>query len=307
MQGISRRRFLAWLPATAALHGSRGLFAAPQHVERQGSHIKGLSMTTYSIRQHMRWWKGNPGEGELQIPDFLDYCAKLDLDAAELTSYFFPPDVDRSYCYRVRRQAHLLGLDFSGGAMGNNFTHPPSSDVGQRQLAYARKWIDHFSDMGITAVRVFAGNPGQGVATATAVEHIIANLTEVLPYAESRGVLLGIENHDFVSDIDRLLQIVGAIDSRWLGITWDSANLAPTPDPYLELTRIAPYAITAQIKVSTHVNGEPVPADYGRLLSILREAQFRGYVVLEYEEAEPPFDAIPEQVRRLRAAIASAR
>ena len=85
---------------------------------------------------------------------------------------------------------------------------------------------------------------------------MIANAEIALDHAERRGVMLGIENHDFVKNIDYLLKVIKAIDSDWLGVIWDSANLAPTPDPYCDLARIAPYAITAQMKVMTRVNGE---------------------------------------------------
>ena len=53
-------------------------------------------------------------------------------------------------------------------------------------------------------------------------------------------MMLGLENHDFVKNIDYLLRILKAIDSKWLGVIWDSANLSPTPDPYAQLERIAP-------------------------------------------------------------------
>jgi sugar phosphate isomerase/epimerase len=132
---------------------------------------------------------------------------------------------------------------------------------------------------------------------------VIANLQTALGHAEKRGVLLGLENHDFVKNIDRLLRILRAIDSEWLGVTWDSSNLEKVPDPYAKLARIAPYAITAQIKVMTRVNGALQPADYGRLVQILRDAAYRGYVVLEYEEAEDPLQAIPRHIGRLRELI----
>ena len=123
-------------------------------------------------------------------------------------------------------------------------------------------------------------------------------------FASSRlGVLLGLENHDFVRNIDYLLRILKAIDSKWLGVIWDSANLAPTPDPYADLARIAPYAIVAQVKVMTRVNGKEVPADYARLVKILRDARYRGYLVFEYEEREDPYKAIPGHLASLRKLI----
>jgi len=189
--------------------------------------------------------------------------------------------------------------------MGNNFSHPPGSNANKGHMKYFRTWIDHFAELGVPVVRVFAarGLP-KGASDEEIIGNVTANLSEGLAYAEKRGVMLGLENHDFVRNIDYLLQILKAIDSKWLGVTWDSANLNATPDPYAQLARIAPYAVTAQVKVMTRVNGKDVPADYGRLVRILREARYRGYLVFEYEEEEDPLTAIPGHLPELRKALA---
>jgi sugar phosphate isomerase/epimerase len=41
-------------------------------------------------------------------------------------------------------------------------------------------------------------------------------------------------------------------------------------------------------------------ADLGRVVAILREARYSGYVVLEYEAADDPIKAIPRHVKTLR-------
>ena len=302
MNRISRRTFVGTLAASAT--GS--CLHAIEPFDRKHPRIKGLSLTSYSLKPHMRWWWGKRQDGQLEMAQFLDYCAELGLDAAEITSYFFEMPVERQYIHRLKRRAHVLGIDISGGAMGNNFSHPPGSDQTRQQLTYYREWLDHFADLGAPVVRVFAsrGRP-KGATDEQIIQNVIANLQQALPYAEKRGVMLGLENHDFVTNIDYLLRIVSAIDSPWLGVIWDSANLARTPDPYAQLVRIAPYAITAQVKVMTKVNGEHVPADYERLIRILNDASYSGYLVLEYEEPEDPYRAIPKFIRDVRAALAS--
>ncbi|MBM3983888.1 MAG: sugar phosphate isomerase/epimerase [Planctomycetes bacterium] len=299
MRPISRRAFLAAAAAPLAAGPARAI----PPLERVNPRITGLGLTAYSLKPHMKWWQGKETAGKLTVPDFLDYCAKLGLEAAELTSYFFEAPVKREQLAEIKRRAHLLGLHVSGGAMANNFTHPPGSDEAKRQLEYCRTWVDHFAEIGAAVVRVFAGNPAKGVAVDDAVKNVLANLGEALPYAEKRGVMLGMENHDLVKNIDLLEKIVKAVDSRWFGVIWDSANLAPTPDPYADLARIAPYALVAQAKVMTRVNGKDVPADFGKLVKILRDAKFAGPLVFEYEEKEDPFDAIPRYVKQLREAL----
>ncbi len=280
--------------------------AAIEPFRRAAPHFTGLSMTSYSFKPHMKWWWGKPGKGDMDMLGFLDYCAKLGLDGAELTSYFFETPVERAFINQVKRRAHLLGLDITGGAMSNDFTHPPKSDETRRQMEYFKQWVDHFADMGATVVRIFAGKkPPNNTSDEQILKHIVANLEPALAYAEKRGVILGMENHDFVKNIDYLLHVVKQVDSDWFGVIWDSANLAPTPDPYAQLARIAPYAVTAQVKVMTRVNGEDVPADFDRLVRVLRKANYRGYLVFEYEEKEDPLKAIPRFLPKLRKAMSS--
>ena len=66
---------------------------------------------------------------------------------------------------------------------------------------------------------------------------------------------------------------------------------------------IAPYAVTAQIK--TKVAGKP--ADLARVVRILNEINYRGWLALEYQDEEEPKIAVPrylEELRRLTAAPA---
>lgn len=255
----------------------------------------------------MNWWKGEPTEGKLDMLGFLEYCAETGFDAAELTGYFFSDPLGRPAINQIKRRAHLLGLDISGGAIGNDFGHPASSEFARKQVEHTKKWIDRYADLGAPTIRIFAGRSRpDGTSDADVITNVVANLEPVLRHAEKRGVMLGIENHDFAVNVDYLLQILKRIDSNWLGVTWDSANLAPTADPYQELARIAPYAITAQIKVTTRVNDQPVQADYGRLIDILRDAKYRGYLVLEYEESEDPYKAVPTFAADVRKAMTAA-
>lgn len=304
---LNRRDFIAGLGDLASL-GGVGSALAQSPFNRRRPSLSGLSLAAYSLRSEMRWAWGKERDKPLEMMGFLEYCAELGLDAAELTSYFFAEPLQKASINALKRRAHLLGLDISGGAMGNSFAYEPGSAEAVQQMAYFRMWIDRFADLGAPVARVFAerGRP-LGASDEAVIRNVVANLQLALPYAESRGVMLGLENHDLTRNIDYLLRILREVDSPWLGVTWDTANLLDVPDPYAELERIAPYAVTAQVKVKTKVNGEEVPADYGRLMNILLAANYRGYVVFEYEEEENPIDAIPQHIVSLRKALVRAQ
>ena len=89
--------------------------------------------------------------------------------------------------------------------------------------------------------------------------------------------------------------------SPWFGINLDGGNFR-SADVYAELEQIAPYAINAQVKVSVTPNGKKEPADLERVIKILKDANYRGYVVLEYEEADP-YGEIPKVLADLRKLI----
>jgi len=300
---ISRRKAIA---TTSTL--LTGLYMTPLRameplVRTSQSPLK-LSLAAYSMRKYLPNTHRNPtAVGVMDIFGFIDYASTLGIDAVELTGYFMPSPFTLEIVNEIKRRTHLYGLDISGGAIGNNFTHDPGSVEGRKQMQYTRTWIDHYSLMGAPVIRVFGGRPDNGISEEKAVKNIISNMGLACDYASEKGVILAIENHDFMTDIDRLIPIVEAIDSPWFGVNFDSGNIAPTDDPYRELARIAPYSLNAQIKVEIPVNGEKEPADLARIITILRKSNYTGYITLEYEGKEEPYEAIPKYLAELRELI----
>ena len=153
-------------------------------------------------------------------------------------------------------------------------------------------------------IRIFAGNVPKGDTEEAARERCIAGINESLDYAAQKGVILALENHGGITATPaQLLAIVkGVKSSPWFGINYDSGNFR-TDDPYADLEQIAPYAVNAQIKVSVVAKGQKQPGDLKRMVDILKQANYRGYLVLEYEEADP-YGEIPDYMKKLRDLIA---
>ena len=53
------------------------------------------------------------------MADFVDDCASFQLDATELTSYYFPAKITPEYIYGLKQHCFKQGLDVSGTAVGN--------------------------------------------------------------------------------------------------------------------------------------------------------------------------------------------
>lgn len=296
----SRRTFVKTLGSAALLGSMASPVGAIDPIRRRaGSHMK-LSLAAYSFRDQLAGQKRS-----MTLEDFVDLCADYGLDGTELTSYYFPDPVTHEYLHRLRRRAFLSGLSVSGTAIRNTFTHPPGERLNQ-EIAHVQKWVDYAVEMGAPVIRIFAGDVQRGTTEEQARGWCIDAIRRCCDYAGKRGIILGLENHGgIVTTADQLLSIVRAVDSEWFGVNWDSGNF-PSPDPYAALALTAPYAVTAQVKTEIASMGRTrVAADLGRIISILRDAGYRGFVALEYEADEDPRNAVPKHLTELRRLISN--
>lgn len=302
----SRRQFLArcGLAAGATTLAFTNPTTAAEPPARNGkTHMK-LSLAAYSFNKFLP----NRGSAEqlaaakMRLEDFIQFCADQNLDGTELTSYYFPKEFSASYLMKIKEQTFRLGLDISGTAIGNDFCKP-AGEAWDKQLELTREWIDHSATMGAPVIRIFAGNVPKGDTEAAAFERCVAGINKSLEYAAEKGVFLALENHGGITGTaEQLLKIVKAVSpSPWFGVNLDGGNFH-SADVYSELEQIAPYAINAQVKVSVAPNNKKEPADLGRVIDILKKANYRGYVVLEYEEADP-YGEIPKVLADLRKLI----
>jgi hypothetical protein len=63
--------------------------------------------------------------------------------------------------------------------------------------------------------------------------------------------------------------------------------------------------VNVQVKTEIRRMGKSKePADLARVIGILREARYSGYVVLEYNASDDPKTAVPRFIKELRSLIA---
>lgn len=301
---VSRRYFLSTSLAALSVTTLPGI----EPINRPGESRMQLGVAAYSFRERFQWMrdKEQKPKGDMKpwsILDFIDWCADNNVPGAEVTSYFFPPDVDEKFLLEVKRHAYLRGVQLAGTAIGNNFALPKGEKLDE-QIAYTKKWIDYAALMNAPHIRVFAGLQPKDLSEEQAVANCLEAYQECLNYAAKKGVFLGLENHGgIVAEPDNLINMVKAAKSPWAGINLDSGNFH-TEDPYGDLAKIAPYAINVQLKMEMSPKGskkgEGQPADVPRLLKILRDANYQGWFTLEYEVAADPLGEVPKILEMLR-------
>jgi sugar phosphate isomerase/epimerase len=295
----SRRGFLkaAALAAAAPLGLPHPAAAIPPIGRTRPGHLK-LSLAAYSYRKFLA------GKSpQMDLFDFVNLAADMAVDAVELTSYYFPADVNDEYLHRLKQHAFLLGLDVSGTSVGNDFCVAPGPGR-DKQLELVRTWVDHAAELDAPVIRIFAGKVPNGESEEAAVARAIEGIQASLPYAAEKGVTLALENHGGITATpEQILTLVRAVDAPNFGVNLDTGNFR-TPDPYADLARIAPYAVNVQVKTEISRDGKAKEeADLARIINLLRESRYSGYVVLEYEAGEDPMTAVPRHIKTLRDLI----
>jgi sugar phosphate isomerase/epimerase len=262
------------------------------------SHLK-LSLAAYSYRDYLTGPKKR-----MDLFDFLNLVADLAVDAVEPTSYYFPQDVNTDYLNRLKQRAFLLGLDISGTAVMNDFCVPPGPNR-DKELQHVRTWIDHAAELDAPTVRILSGNWLQGTPDDELAKRVIQAIENLMPHAVAKGVTLALENHGggVTTTAEELLRIVRAVKGPNFGVNLDTGNFHGE-DPYTEIAQAAPYAVNVQVKTEIRRKGRTKePADLAKVIGILREARYSGYVVLEYDAAEDAMTAVPRYIKTLRSLI----
>ncbi|QDU63135.1 Xylose isomerase-like TIM barrel [Planctomycetes bacterium Pan216] len=304
MNTISRRHLMAntlgAIGTASLLRPEDALGIEP--IKRVGKSVVKLSLAAYSFRNQLAPKGGTPS---LDLLGFIDYCSSLRLDGTELTSYYFAKEITNDYLGSLKRRAFVNGLGVSGGAIRNDFCQP-DGEKRKQDIAHTKQWVDHYAMLGCPAIRIFAGNVPKGSSKDEAIGRCVEGIEECCEHAAKKGVFLALENHGGITATSEdMLKIVKQVKSPWFGVNLDTGNFARNPAPYDDLAAIAPYAVNVQFKVSRHtqkhMGGE---AEYlSKCMRIIQDANYSGWLALEYEASEDPYRAIPPLINKLRASI----
>lgn len=295
MPTLSRRE---WMIASASLAAAPAVHATETPRERF-PRLK-VSLAAYSFREALDLKKPS-----MTLLQFIDFAASNDIDAVELTGYYFA-ETTPAYLAELKHRCTYNGLDVSGSAVGNDFCVVDAAKL-KMEIAKVKEWIGHTSRLGGKTLRVFAGQVAKGDNEKAATARSVAALQDCCRHAADYGVFLALENHGGITSTpDQVIALYKAVEHRNFGVNLDSGNFR-TADPYGDLAKIAPYAVNVQLKTEITPAGKPTEeADLPRLVRILRDVKYRGYVALEYEAKEDPKTAVPQYLKTLKRLAAGA-
>ena len=300
MANLNKRRiFLKVLLTTSALTSLPALSNGPLAYSqiKTGGHRLKISLNAYSFNEPLT-------KGSMNLDDLLDFCALHNFDAVDLTGYYFPnyPTVPPDdYVYHIKRRAFGLGLEISGTGVRNDFTDPDANKR-KKDVSLVKSWIECASKMGAPVIRIFSGKQvPEGYTWEEVFAWMIKDISECVEYGKRHGVVVAIQNHDdFIKTADQVKKIMDAVHSEWFGLVLDIGSYR-TNNPYTEIERTLPYAVNWQIKEKIFLNGSEQKPDLARIMKMIQQSSYRGYLPIETLGAEDPKVTVPlflEQVRR---------
>ena len=305
MNPISRRRFLRNTAFTGLVGAGASVLSplsrAIEPIKRSGPARFRLSVVAYSFRE---FFNAKDVSKKIDLFQFLDFASENGFEGVEVTQYYFPKEVTPEYLAKLRSHAFLRGIAISGTSTGNRFAMPRGPKFDE-QLADAKKRIDYAAAIGAPFVRMFSGGIAKDFNHDDALKNCIAGLEECADYAGKKGIYIGLENDQgMTTTVEGTLEIIKGVNSKWLGSNLDTGNFHETTDVYGDLVKLAPYAINVHFKSQIHPKGkEPQPMDVARILQILTDVNYQGYLGIEYEAKDDPFKAIPELAKKIRASM----
>ncbi len=272
-----------------------------------------LSVSSYSY-----WhFKGD----KFPLEKVIDHAAELGLEGVDILHRQMESE-DNAYLQKIKKHAFLNGIALTCLSIHQGFVTPDKEEL-QKNVDHTKKCIELAAKMGIPCMRLNTGRWNtiksfDELMKNRGVEPILPGYTEddgfkwcadgirqCLKTAEDNGVLLALENHwGLGSTPEGMLRLYKDVNSPWLGLLMDTGNFLE--DPYDKLRKIAPY--TSFVQAKTYYGGGEwysLELDYNRIMEILNNIGYKGYVSIEFEGKEAPYTGVKKSVQMLRKALSA--
>ena len=226
--------------------------------------------------------------------DHLDFpkTAKQDygIDAIELVNQFFKTKArDTAYLADFKRRADNEGVKIllimcdGEGSLGD-----PDEARRTRAVENHHQWADAAKFLGCHSIRVNADAKGVG-SFEEQQKRAADGLRRLSQYCSTLGVNCIVENHGGLSSNGQWLAgVMKLVNLPNCGTLPDFGNFGlgdgKEYDRYLGVTELMPFAKAVSAKSHDFdAQGNCVETDYRRMMTIVRDAGYRGYVGIEYE------------------------
>ena len=257
--------------------------------------------------------------GEITNLDFASESRAMGFDAIEYVNAFFKDKAaDAPYLAEMNKRAadagvaQLLIMCDGEGNLGD-----PDDAKRAQAVENHRKWLEAAKTLGCHSIRVNAASAGSWDEQQKLAADGLRRLCEI---AEPFGLHVLVENHGGLSSNGEWLAgvmkradppLVGTLpDFGNFCMDWSRADEADAwYDRYKGTAELMPFAKAVSAKSHEfNAEGDEVRTDYTRMLKIVKDAGYRGWIGVEFEgsELDPRTGSIATKrlLERVRARLA---
>lgn len=247
--------------------------------------IRNDSLDPYTFAEKAKGW----GFSGLEYVSALYY---RELEATDFSEEAMANFVEKSNAEAQKHGMKNLLIMIDG--QGDLAT--PDAAVRKEAVENHFKWVDAAADMGCHGIRVnLAGSDDPGEWTASSVD----GLTQLASYAKTKNINVMVENHGGLSSNGAMLaEVMAKVNMDNCGTLPDFGNFcikrkdpkdwragcAESYDIYKGVAELMPHALAVSAKSNEFdANGNEVNIDYVKMLQIVKDAGYTGYIGVEYE------------------------
>jgi sugar phosphate isomerase/epimerase len=279
MEKMNRRRFLTLGAGTVGgltLAGCTGFDAI---LPGKKTPFK-ISLAQWSL--HRRLF--GQAEPKLDNLDFAKEAKDFGFDAVEYVNQFFKDKAkDTEYLAEMKKRAadngvkSLLIMCDGEGNLGD-----PDTNRRTRTVENHYKWVEAAKYLGCHSIRVNAASSGTYEEQRKLAADGLRSLCE---FAAGHKLNVIVENHGGLSsNPEWLTAVIKDVNLPNCGTLPDFGNFPPEIDRYEAVEMLMPYAKGVSAKsYDFDENGDETKIDFYRLLKIVLDAGYKGYVDVEYE------------------------
>lgn len=245
-------------------------------------------------------------DGKLDPMDFAEKANEMGFDGIEYVSTFYAEKIKNAEDPEKAMQVTLDSLKAKSEEfevenvliMVDGEGELASADSGEREQAVEnhKKWVDAAQFLGAHAIRVnlFGAEDRQEWKKSA-----VSGLKMLSEYAKEKNINILVENHGYLSSNAKLLVEVmkevamencGTLPDfgnfclkREGGKRWDAACIEEYPT-YQGIEEMMPYAKAVSAKsYDFNEQGAETTLDYKRIMKIVQDAGYTGFVGVEYE------------------------
>lgn len=254
-----------------------GLTAPSLFAAQKKNPLYKVSCTEYSLHRMIN-------EGELDHLEYAPFIKKtFGIDAVEYWSRPFGGRVsDEQYIAELRKRADDAGV--KGLVIlvdGEGHLGDPDEKKRRQAVENHFKWVDAGKQLGCHSIRVNAHSTG---TYEEQLERAADGLRQLSEYAQGPGLNIIVENHGGLSSNGQWLAgVMKKVGMENCGTFPDFGNFGDY-DRYKGTKELMPWAKAVSAKSHEFdEQGNEVRTDYFRMMKIVVDAGYDGYVGIEYE------------------------